>query len=175
MILSPYIQTAVVGFSVLIAFGSNVLAVEWKLTFDQLSGHERSHRIIVDSNGAIAAFVKSPKSKEFEKTSESIFPSEALEELRCKVVKLQTVLQIGDLKKKSSRDVDIKYRIIYEHNGAEIEFRWLAGQIGSNNSASEIYMSILDSLNRTRDLDVQLRPDPFLKPSLREPGRTDSR
>ena len=175
MNLVRYFHLSHLGLLSLLASTSWVIAGDWQLTFDQLSSHEKSFRIVVISDGSITAFVKDRKSNEFEKTSQSKVDSETSEELRCKVIKLHTCLQLSELRTKSARDVDIKYRVVYEHHGAEIELRWLAGQIGSDISASEVYLSILELLNRTSDLDVKLKPDPFLKSPKRDTTKMDSR
>jgi hypothetical protein len=75
---------------------------DWKLTFDQLSSHEMSFRIVVNADGKIAAFTKQRKSKEFEETSRSTITNDTVEDLRCKVIKLQQTLQTAELKKKSA-------------------------------------------------------------------------
>ena len=148
---------------------------DWKLTFDQLSSHEMSFRIVVNADGKIAAFTKQRKSKEFEETSRSTITNDTVEDLRCKVIKLQQTLQTAELKKKSARDVDIRYRVVYEHDGVEIETRWLAGQIGSSDAASETYLAILELLQSASGLDIKLRPDPFLKAKQRDTIKVDSR
>ena len=148
---------------------------DWKLTFDQLSSHEMSFRIVVNADGKIAAFTKQRKSKEFEETSRSTITNNSVEDLRSRVIKLQQTLQTAELKKKSPRDVDIKYRVAYEHNGVEIEARWLAGQIGSSDTASETYLAILELLQSCSGLDTKLRPDPFLKVKLRDTTKVESR
>jgi len=72
---------------------------DWKLTFDQLSSHEMSFRIVVNADGKIAAFTKQRKSKEFEETSRSTITNDTVEDLRCRVIKLQQTLQTAELKK----------------------------------------------------------------------------
>lgn len=152
-----------------------VLADDWKLTFDQLSSHEMSFRVVVSSEGETTSYTKQRKVKDFEKTGLSTITAETVEELRCKVFKLQQLLQSAELKKKSARDVDIRYRVVYEHNGAEFEIRWLAGQIGGDKAASETYLAILELLQKSSGLDTKLRPDPFLKATRGEIPKTESR
>ena len=148
---------------------------DWKLTFDQLSSHEMSFRIVVNADGKIAAFTKQRKSKEFEETSRSTITNDTVEDLRCRVIKLQQTLQTAELKKESARDVDIRYRVVYEHDGVEIETRWLAGQAGSSDAASETYLAILELLQSASGLDIKLRPDPFLKAKKCDTTKVESR
>ena len=148
---------------------------DWKLTFDQLSNHERSFRIVVNARGEIVALTKKPKDKDFEKSSQSRMENDAMEELRGKVIELQQILLTAKLSKRSAKDVDIRYRVIYEHDGAEIEARWMAGQIGSSKEASEAYLAILEMLRVASGMDISLKPDPFLKETKRETFERESR
>ena len=142
-----------------------VFGEDWKITFDHLSSHEASYRVVVNADGTIAAFTKQRRSKEFEMTSKSTITSDTVQDLRRQVIKLQQMLQTITLTKKSSRDIDVKYRLVYEHDGVEIETKWLAGQVGSNHPISEAHLSILELLQKTSGMDTKLKPDSFLKPT----------
>lgn len=149
---------ALIGLSL----ANDAFGVEWKLILDQLSGHEKSYRIVVASDGSKSAFTKDAKSKDFTQLSKTVIHEQALQELRRLWLSLNAAFLEAELTKKSTRDSDIRYRVIYECNGVEIEIRWLAGQIGSDEKVSRIYQSMLRAVNGGNKLDFELNVDPFL-------------
>jgi hypothetical protein len=154
-----FVLVNAVCFLILVAFQPSAFAGDWRLFFDQLSYHEKSFRIMVESNGTKTAFVKERKEKDFTKQSEAKIDPRSLETLREQVFNLQSAFQRAELPKKSALDVDTRYRIGYEHHGLEIEMRWFAGQISSNQTASETYFKILGVINEGEELGLQLKPD----------------
>ncbi len=136
---------------------------QWRLIFDQLSGQEKSYRIVVSSDGSKSAYTKDARSKDFNHLSTTTIDEAGLQELRQLWLRLHAAFLESEWIKKSSRDIDIRYRVIYECNGMEIEIRWLAGQIGGDEKASQTYLSIINAVNGGNKLDFELKADPFLK------------
>jgi hypothetical protein len=136
---------------------------EWKLIFEQLSGHEKSYRIVVSSDGSKSAFTKDAKSKDFTQLSIAVIDDAGLQQLQQLWFSLNAAFVRAELTKKFAMDSDIRYRVMYECNGVEMEIRWLAGQIGSDETVSQAYLSILKVVNGGNKLDFELKADPFLK------------
>ncbi len=138
-------------------------AGDWKVTIDQLCGHEQSIRISIAADGTEVASVKEAREKTFRELSRTRISTTDAQSIHDKTVALQQLLKQSNPTTKSPADSDLRYRLIVEQDGMTTETRWVAGQLKHQPEAAQQYRALLVLVNAEAGLSVKLKPDPFEK------------
>jgi hypothetical protein len=153
----------IILFFAISVFGGTAFGDDWKVTLDQLCPIEQSIRFTIGSDGEKSVQVKGRKDKDFRIVSESRVGLSSINPLRQKVREFQSAMMDANIVNKSSADVDVRYRVVYERNGVEFEIRWVAGQLQHDHAVTQIYNELLELANVDVERGLRLRPDSFRK------------